>query len=497
MSSDHPDVPADPPQNDVASADSQATLPPAISPLDSSPLGAEPEPAAQVSVATSSELSSGVAVHLVGVTDVGLIREHNEDNFTLVRMSDDERNPKALLRHAITGPGTLLVVCDGMGGAAAGEVASSMAVETLPEVMRGDLTTAPPPGVVDDEWMTLARKLRYAAEEANRRIFVEQQHNVARAGMGTTMTAAILRGNKAIIAQVGDSRAYVQRKDTLTQVTRDQSLVNQLLETGQITAEQAKYFEHSNVILQALGVQEDVDVQLSRVDLRRGDRLLLCSDGLVGVVSDEEIAEVMCSGDDPAESARVLIELANAGGGPDNITVVIAHLDGADLPEPTVDDVIEYETWHIDPPAPQPAPQSVTMEADEPPLPAVIPVASPVLRAVEVLSMAVIVGLVAGSIAVGSSMYDRAEACQVHAGRAGMVVMVDGHDSGVRSLEGTVPLRLRAGHHRVWLANERAAASGVDPEGAAPMSIDVVVGQACVVTFDDPAPVEGAAETPR
>src|SRR5205814_8313138 len=110
--------------------------------------------------------------------------------------------------------------------------------------------------------------------------------------------------------------AYLWRQGAFTQVTRDQSLVNQLLETGQITPEQAKFFEHSNVILQALGVQEEVEVQLSRVELRRGDRMMLCSDGLVGVVTDEEIGAVMASVDDPADTARILIELANGAGAP-------------------------------------------------------------------------------------------------------------------------------------------------------------------------------------
>src|SRR5207302_11452470 len=100
----------------------------------------------------------------------------------------------------------------------------------------------------------------------------------------------------------------------------------------QITAEQARFFEHSNVILQALGVQEEVEVQLSKVELRRGDRLLLCSDGLVGVVSDEEIAAVVGSIDDPGEAARILIEMADGAGGPDNITGIIAHVDGAGVP---------------------------------------------------------------------------------------------------------------------------------------------------------------------
>ncbi len=438
------------------------------------------------------ENPKGVAVHLVGTTDVGLIREHNEDNFICVRLKDDERAPQALLHHAIADEGTLLVVCDGMGGAAAGEVASTMAVATLPEVMRSDSTAAAPTGTVDDEWAALARKLRYATEEANRRIFVEQQQNLARAGMGTTMTAALLRGTKAIIAQVGDSRCYVQRKGVLTQVTRDQSLVNQLLETGQITAEQAKYFEHSNVILQALGVQEDVEVQLSRVDLRRGDRMVLCSDGLVGVVSDEEIAAVLGSVNEPGEAARILIELANSGGGPDNITVVVAYFAGTDLPEPAPDDLIHYETWRIDPvPDPPPPAAVVTMEADEPPPIDRTSQPHPALRAVEILSMAVIAGLVAGAIAVGTTLYDKAETCQVHATRAGLTIVVDGRDSGVRTTEGNVALRLPPGHHRVGVTKALAG----EADGA--RDVSVVVGEACAMSFDDTAAVEGAAETPR
>ena len=220
-----------------------------------------------------------IAVELHGRTDVGQVREHNEDAYVVVRLEDDQREVDKLRQHDLGARGTLLVVCDGMGGAAAGEVASSMAVEAIGAVMLGQEKFAPPAGVTDDEKQSLARKLRQSAREANARIFREARENVTRAGMGTTMTAALLWKDHALIAQVGDSRCYVWRQGKFsTQVTRDQSLVNQLLESGHITAEQAKFFEHSNVILQALGVQEDVEVQLSRVELRRGDRLLLCSD---------------------------------------------------------------------------------------------------------------------------------------------------------------------------------------------------------------------------
>jgi len=204
--------------------------------------------------AASSSAPGAVEVRLCGRTDVGLIREHNEDSFVIVRLDDGTREPDKLAAHTLGPRGTLLVVCDGMGGAAAGEVASGMAIESLATTMLDGADVAAPDGVIDDEQTHLARKLRGAARDANAKIFKEARENLTRSGMGTTMTAVHLWAGAALIAQVGDSRAYVWRQGAFTQVTRDQSLVNQLLETGQITVEQAKFFEHSNVILQALGV---------------------------------------------------------------------------------------------------------------------------------------------------------------------------------------------------------------------------------------------------
>ncbi len=427
------------------------------------------------------------------------MREHNEDNLSVVRLDDDVRDFDALVHHELLPLGTLFVVCDGMGGAAAGEVASSMAVATLPEMMRRPDTAPAPPGVVDDPDTEIARKLRYATEEANRRIFAEQQANLARAGMGTTMTAALLRGDQAIIAQVGDSRCYVFRRGVLTQVTRDQSLVNQLLETGQITVEQAKYFEHSNVILQALGVQEAVEVQLSRVALRRGDRMLLCSDGLVGVISDEEIAAVLGSIDDPKDAARILIELANGAGGPDNITVVVAYLGGLGLAEPTESDVIEYSTWRIEPAPPvESATDPVTLPMPVVPLP-VVPAARARVSSVELFSMAVILGLIAGSVLVGLGIFRRAVPCRFVASDPGLILVTDGRDSGARTgAEGEGHVRLSPGRHRVSLASMRGAGPLASGEGE--QYVDVRAGEACLIEFEQTArapdrrPAEPAAE---
>lgn len=443
-------------------------------------------------VEESSSSAKGVVVRLAGRSDVGLIREHNEDSFVVVRLDDGSREHDKLATHTLGPRGTLLVVCDGMGGAAAGEVASGMAIESLATTMLDESMVAAPDGVVDDDKAKLARKLRGAARDANARIFKEARDNLARSGMGTTMTALQLWREHALIAQVGDSRAYVWRQGAFTQVTRDQSLVNQLLETGQITPEQAKFFEHSNVILQALGVQEEVEVQLSKVELRRGDRILLCSDGLVGVVSDEEIAAVVGSIDEPAEATRILIEMANGAGGPDNITVIVAHVDGDVLPAATEADTLEFAHWRIDPePPPQPAGATETVDGWGPAATPVVerPTLSGYTAAsgrratprptMELMAMAIVIGLILGSIVTGAALYRHGVRCQVAARQPGLTVMADGHDSGARTAESPVMVRLPPGRHTLALR-----APGTAP--FADREVEVAAGQQCDVTLGEP-----------
>src|SRR6185369_13076165 len=153
----------------------------------------------------------------------------------------------------------------------------------------------------------------------------------SRRGMGTTVTAAALVDQVLFLAQVGDSRGYILRGDTLVQLTRDQSLVNQLIEAGQLTEEEAETFEHNNIILQALGTSDTVQVDLTFAELRRGDLLLLCSDGLSGMVRFEDIRETLRSGAEPLEICKALTERANQAGGHDNITVIIVRFDGQGL----------------------------------------------------------------------------------------------------------------------------------------------------------------------
>ncbi|HHY49400.1 MAG TPA: Stp1/IreP family PP2C-type Ser/Thr phosphatase, partial [Alphaproteobacteria bacterium] len=232
-----------------------------------------------------------------GRTDVGKTRDHNEDDYGYGEGAQVERL------------GELLVVCDGMGGHAAGEVASHMGVETIIAAYYDDPTDDRP------------HALKQAFEEANARIHAE-----GRGSMGTTGVAALVYHDALHVANVGDSRGYLIRGGELRQVTRDHSLVSEQVAAGVITAEQARSLYYRNVITRALGYQPEVAVDLFRMPLQPGDVVVLCSDGLHGLVTDEEIRQIASS--EPLEAAvDHLVDLANERGGSDNITVLIAHVD--------------------------------------------------------------------------------------------------------------------------------------------------------------------------
>ena len=283
----------------------------------------------------------GLAFEVFGITDVGLVREHNEDNFMIANLGD-ESGPYAgeeVMKGSVSGRGVAFAVCDGMGGAAAGEVASHMAVDTLFETLRGDAPAADRDG--------FAQRLVESVEEAGHRIFLAAKKDRTRRGMGTTATVAGLVDQVLFIGQVGDSRCYVLRDGRLTLVTKDQSLVNQLIEAGQLTEAEAEAFEHSNIILQALGTTEHVAVDLTFVELRRGDRILLCSDGLSGLVHDDVIREEMaCVGPLPQLAER-LVDLANAAGGHDNVTCIVADFDGEMLSPPAQGEAPFYQQYPL------------------------------------------------------------------------------------------------------------------------------------------------------
>jgi PPM family protein phosphatase len=282
--------------------------------------------------------SPEIQIEVFGKTDVGLIREHNEDNLLIAdlggSLKESEFEVPATLK--LSDRGALFLVCDGMGGAAAGEVASQMAVDAVFDALcAGD--PQPREG--------FARSLRRAVEIANERIFQQSRDNQSERGMGTTCTAAGLIDDTLIVAQIGDSRCYVFRNGNLGQVTKDQSLAWQLIEAGAMTAEDAKAFEHANIILQALGVQDRVDVVMSRVQLRKGDVVILCSDGLHGPVSDQEIQDILAGETDLKKAGEGLLQKALERDGPDNITVVLARFEGEGLIAPRPDEQVGFVAY--------------------------------------------------------------------------------------------------------------------------------------------------------
>lgn len=282
--------------------------------------------------------SSGITVRCFARTDVGLLREHNEDDFLVADLTRRVRTLLPDVQQHVLGPGgSLFVVCDGMGGAAAGEVASRTAVDTIFE----RLTQGDPPA----NWDDLVGRLDLAIIEAGHRIYQMARIDQERRGMGTTCTAAALIDRRLFVHQVGDSRCYILRRGTLVQLTRDQSLLTQLIEAGQVKVEDAANFEHSNIILQALGTTEMVNTDVTFLDLCRGDTILLCSDGLSGMVDDDTIRSLLEENPEPLAACRALTEAANRGGGEDNITVVVVRFEGPGLPEPTSSEPPRFERY--------------------------------------------------------------------------------------------------------------------------------------------------------
>jgi PPM family protein phosphatase len=293
--------------------------------------------------ATADDFVPGgkISIRLFGRTDVGQVREHNEDNFIVADLTRKSRGLMEADRTQAVGPrGTMMGVCDGMGGAAAGEVASQLAVDIIYERMCD--------GEDQQKRDDFARRVVRSIEDAGQRIYQEAKADRTRRGMGPTSTVAALIDDHLFLGQVGDSRGYVLRNGKLVQVTRDQSLVNQLIEAGQLTEEEAETFEHNNIILQALGTSDSVQVDLTFVELRRGDVLMLCSDGLSGMVRADEIREVLDTVSEPLEACKLLTEKANQAGGHDNITCIVAKFDGPGIkPRKPDDPDLKYRKYTL------------------------------------------------------------------------------------------------------------------------------------------------------
>ena len=267
-------------------------------------------------------------IAVAAASDVGQVREHNEDSFLVGDLDS------AHLVDAVHEPwcvtvsrGPLLVVCDGMGGVEGGEVASDLAAQVIWREMKATPATRDPE--------VFARLLRRATRVANHDVHAMAKREPGLKGMGTTVSAAGIVSDRLVIATVGDSRAYVQRGGVLVQVTQDQSLSSALLDAGHGEIEAANA---GSAILQALGVGDDVEPSLSIIELRRGDRVLLCSDGLHGLVGDPALAVLMAEPHTVAESVMLLVTAARAAGGSDNITAIVLDVAGDRLTPPKDDD---------------------------------------------------------------------------------------------------------------------------------------------------------------
>ena len=264
-----------------------------------------------------------IKIRVVGRTDQGKTRDHNEDNFLVADLTRKDNTPPSGEREYDLGErGLLFAVCDGMGGAAAGELASEMATNIIYEKLLGSWL-----GEEEVTGQRFAYRLKEAVEAANIEIHNYAKSHPENRGMGTTATTAGVLGDHLYLAQVGDSRAYLVRGGEAHQITKDQSLMQRLVEAGELTEEEAAHSERRNIILQALGPDPKIKVDLTHQEIRRGDMLVLCSDGLSGQVKKEEIAREALTGDLRGATER-LVAMANERGGPDNITVVIARFDG-------------------------------------------------------------------------------------------------------------------------------------------------------------------------
>jgi serine/threonine protein phosphatase PrpC len=254
---------------------------------------------------------------ICGATDVGVCRANNQDTFVIADLrSGDVSNPCSRTEIPLSRQGILLLVCDGMGGAAAGDLAARIAAEAIKHqlVGAGSVVTEHPD-----------RSLKNAVVGANGAVLAEAKAHPEAHGMGTTCTAAIVLPDRLFIAQVGDSRAYLLRAGRLRLLTRDQTVADELVRQG-FPREQA-YNAYGHILSQAVGTGSRVEPILSELRLCRGDRILLCSDGLHGPVSDRKIAEVLGSGADIDSVAQQLIRAALTSGGPDNVTVVVADCE--------------------------------------------------------------------------------------------------------------------------------------------------------------------------
>lgn len=305
-----PPPPAHPPVVDadvsqVAGPQSEATV--AVSPPLPQPQVVTPPPVPGViTVPESGQRPDGIRWHIAGLTDVGLKRELNEDNLMMIEAASNE-----------LGPYGLYIVADGLGGHEAGEVASQITIDTIKHHHHQHPPSAPP----FNDWFT------EAIVTANNKVLAYQENHKEAEKMGSTLVMALVAGNMAHIANVGDSRAYHLTNSAINQISVDHSLVERLVQIGQITREEARTHKQRNVVYSIIGEKRRLEVGQYDIALSPGDRLLLCSDGLSGMVTDEALLQINQNEADPARATRQMIEAAKQAGGHDNITAILIQMN--------------------------------------------------------------------------------------------------------------------------------------------------------------------------
>ncbi|HEX7666082.1 MAG TPA: PP2C family serine/threonine-protein phosphatase, partial [Polyangiaceae bacterium] len=262
--------------------------------------------------------TSRYKLSVAAMTDIGRTRTSNQDAFVVAPLAAEalpiSENRAAAVLEVEPRP-VLLAVSDGMGGAAAGEVASALVVESLRRSLPAESAS----------WdLSIQSAVARANEEVWKAAQTPKHH-----GMGATLTAVCVHGNEAHVAEVGDSRAYIVRGGQIRQITRDQSYVQMLLDAGAVSPDEAAHSPMKNVILSAMGIKPEVRVEMGHFALDAGDTILVCCDGLTNEVADHDIARVLATSPSPADACTMLVQLANEHGGHDNITVIVARLDDA------------------------------------------------------------------------------------------------------------------------------------------------------------------------
>lgn len=245
-------------------------------------------------------------MNLFGLTDIGLVRKNNQDSYA-IRVLDDNL--------------AIAVVCDGMGGAQAGNVASAVAVESFAAAVEDACKNGVPPDPERKQQL-----LRTACRTANNTVYELSCSNPEYQGMGTTLVAALVLSHEVYVINVGDSRCYILSDGTLKQITSDHSYVQALVNFGDITPEEARVHPKKNLITRALGIDESVRSDVFTAERKAGDKILLCSDGLSNMVPDDILQEELLKDANIEDSARALLALAVEQGAPDNVTVILAQL---------------------------------------------------------------------------------------------------------------------------------------------------------------------------